>query len=41
MEILLLRPEELYAAIREGQVRSLSAAAAIALATHPALLHSC
>ena len=34
MEILLLRPDELYAAIRQGQVRSLSAAAAIALATH-------
>jgi ADP-ribose pyrophosphatase len=37
MEILLMRPEELYAAVREGQVRSLSAAAAIALATHPVL----
>ena len=38
MEILLLRPEELHAAIRDGQVRSLSAAAAIALATHPDLI---
>jgi ADP-ribose pyrophosphatase len=38
MEILLLRPEELYAAIRERHVRSLSAAAAIALATHPDLI---
>jgi ADP-ribose pyrophosphatase len=38
MEILLLRPEELYKAIREGHVGSLSAAAAIALATHPELI---
>jgi ADP-ribose pyrophosphatase len=37
MEIVLLRPEELYEAVLRGQVRSLSAAAAIALATHPGL----
>ncbi|HOX58941.1 MAG TPA: NUDIX hydrolase [Candidatus Paceibacterota bacterium] len=37
MEILLLRPEEIYAAIRAGQVKALSAAAAITLATHPDL----
>jgi ADP-ribose pyrophosphatase len=38
MEILLLRPDELYEAVRAGQVRSLSAAAAIGLATHPGLV---
>jgi ADP-ribose pyrophosphatase len=38
MEILLLRPEELYEAIRAGHMRSLSAAAAITLATHPHLI---
>jgi len=37
MEILLLRPQELYEAVRTGQVHSLSAMAAIALATHPDL----
>jgi ADP-ribose pyrophosphatase len=38
MEILLLRPQELYEALRTGRVHSLSAAAAIALATHPDLM---
>ncbi len=38
MEILLLRPEELYEALRSGRVHSLSAAAAIALATHSDLM---
>lgn len=40
MEILLLTQAELFEALRAGEVRLTSMAAAIALATHPALNHA-